>query len=73
MDSKIRAAIASILQDCWKPIRYLPVPWDGQLSCWVSDAQALEVRYTAFTFCKRQGDHRPALTCPLPVVFGEGG
>jgi hypothetical protein len=48
MDPKVRAAIASIPEDCWKPIRYPRAIFDDQLGCWVSDAQVAEMAYTAF-------------------------
>jgi hypothetical protein len=48
MDCKVRAAIASIPEDCWKPIRYPRAIFDDQLGCWVSDAQVAEMAYTAF-------------------------
>jgi Transposase DDE domain group 1 len=53
MDSKVTAAIAAISQDAWTPIRYPRAIWDDQLGCWVSDAQAAEVEYTAFTSAKK--------------------
>jgi hypothetical protein len=49
MDPKVCAAIAAIPEDCWTPIRYPRALFDDQLGCWVSDAQAAEVGYTAFT------------------------
>jgi hypothetical protein len=49
IDSRVRAAIASIPEDSWKPIRYPRALWDDQLGCWVSDAQVAEAEYTAFT------------------------
>jgi hypothetical protein len=49
MDCKVRAAIASIPQDAWKPIRYPRAIFDDQLGCWVSDAEVAETGYTAFT------------------------
>jgi hypothetical protein len=54
MDPKIRAAIAGIGEDTWRPIRYPRALWDDQLGCWVSDAQVAEVEYTAFTSRKHQ-------------------
>jgi hypothetical protein len=33
MDPKIRAAIASIGQDAWTPIKYPQALWDDQLGC----------------------------------------
>ena len=49
IDPKVRAAIASIPKDAWRPIRYPRAIWDDQLGGWVSDAQVAEVAYTAFT------------------------
>jgi hypothetical protein len=54
MNSHVKAAIASIAQDAWRPIRYPRAIWDDQLSCWVSDAQVTEVPYTAFTSKKNK-------------------
>jgi hypothetical protein len=48
MDAKVRAAIAAIPQDCRTPIRYPRAIFDDHLGCWVSNAQAAEVGYTAF-------------------------
>ena len=49
MDPKVAAAIATISQNAWRPIRYPRAIWDDQLRCWVSDAQVAEAEYTAFT------------------------
>jgi hypothetical protein len=54
MDPKVRAAIASIGEDAWTPIRYPCAIWDDQLGRWISDAQVAEVEYTAFTSKKGQ-------------------
>ena len=54
MNSHVKAAIASIAQDAWRPIQYPRAIWDDQLSCWVSDAQVAEVPYTAFTSKKNK-------------------
>jgi Transposase DDE domain group 1 len=54
IDPKVRAAIATIDQDAWTPIRYPRAVRDDQLRCWVSDAQVAEVEYTAFTSTKGQ-------------------
>ena len=48
-DPRVRAAIAAISEDAWVPIEYPRAVWDGQLGCWVSDAQVAETEYTAFT------------------------
>jgi hypothetical protein len=49
MNSSVRNAIAAIPEDAWTAIRYPQAVWDGQLDCWVSDAEVAETRYTAFT------------------------
>ena len=54
MNSHVKAAIASIAQDAWRPIQYPRAIWDDQLSCWVSDAHVAEVPYTAFTSKKNK-------------------
>ena len=54
MDPAVRAAIASIPEDAWTPIKYPRAIWDDQLRAWVSDAQIAEVPYTAFTSRKGQ-------------------
>ncbi len=54
MNSHVRAAIASISEDSWRPIKYPRAIWDDQLACWVSDAQVAEVEYTAFTSKKNK-------------------
>ena len=53
-DAAVKAAIASIPQDAWTPIKYPRAIWDGQLRAWVSDAEVAEVEYTAFTSKKGQ-------------------
>jgi len=53
-DPKVRAAIAAIGEDAWTAIRYPRAVWDDQLRCWISDAQAAEVEYTAFTSARGQ-------------------
>jgi len=54
MNSSIRAAIASIGEDAWTPIRYPRAIWDDQLQAWTSDAEVAEVKYTAFASKKGQ-------------------
>jgi hypothetical protein len=49
MNPHVRAAIAAIGEDAWRPIRYPRAIWDDQLRCWVSDAEVAETEYTAFT------------------------
>jgi hypothetical protein len=62
MNPHVKAAIAGISEDAWKPIKYPRAIWDDQLACWVSDAQVAEVSYTAFTSKKNK-----ALTARLIV------
>jgi hypothetical protein len=47
-NASIRAAIAAIPEDAWRPIRYPRAIWDDQLGAWISDAGIAETRYTAF-------------------------
>jgi hypothetical protein len=54
VNSSIRAAIASIGEDAWTPIRYPHAVWDDQLGCWISDAEVAETEYTAFAKKKGQ-------------------
>src|SRR5262252_9293119 len=49
MNPHVRAAIAAIPAGAWTPIHYPRAIWDDQLRAWVSDAEAAEVPYTAFT------------------------
>jgi hypothetical protein len=54
MNPHVRAAIASIGEGAWTPIKYPRAIWDDQLRCWVSDAEVAETEYTAFTSKKGQ-------------------
>ena len=54
MDPKVTAAIATIPEQAWTPIRYPQAIWDDQIRCWVSDAQVAETEYTTFTSKKGQ-------------------
>jgi hypothetical protein len=54
MNPHVRAAIATLGEDAWTPVRYPRAIWDDQLRCWVSDAQVAEIPYTAFTSRKGQ-------------------
>ncbi|MEO7377786.1 MAG: IS1380 family transposase [Nakamurella sp.] len=47
-DKAITAAISSIPDTGWTPIRYPRAIFDEQLQCWVSDAEVAEITYTAF-------------------------
>jgi hypothetical protein len=52
-NSSVRAAIAGIPEDAWTAVRYPQAVWDDQLECWISDAEAAETRYAAFTSKKK--------------------
>jgi hypothetical protein len=54
MGPKIRAAIAAIGQTEWTPITYPRAIWDEDQHRLISDAEAAEVRYTAFASKKGQ-------------------
>ena len=49
LNTSVRAAIATIGDDAWTPIRYPTAVWDDQGGGWVSDAEVAETSYTAFT------------------------
>src|SRR5208283_4303740 len=53
LDPAVRAAITSIGDDAWTPIRYPRAVWDDQLRRWVSDAEVAETPYTAFASKKK--------------------
>jgi hypothetical protein len=53
VNASVRAAIAAIGEDAWTATKYPRAIWDGQLQCWVSDAEVAEVPYTAFTSKKK--------------------
>ena len=62
------AAIASIEEDAWQAIKYPNAIWEADDTVpgggyWVSDAEAAEVRFTAFTG-RRKAEH---VTCRLIV------
>ncbi len=48
-DAAVVAAIASIPERAWTPIRYPEAIWDEAEQRWVSDAEVAETGYTAFT------------------------
>jgi Transposase DDE domain group 1 len=54
MDPKVKAAIAAIPENAWRPIRYPQAVWDEQERRLVSDAEVAEVPYTAFASKKGQ-------------------
>jgi hypothetical protein len=47
--TKIRAAIATIDEGSWTPIRYPNAIYDEQAGEWISDAEITEIEFTAFT------------------------
>ena len=49
MDKAVRAAIASIDEGSWRPIKYPEAIWDEDEQAWISDAEVAEIGYTAFT------------------------
>ena len=49
MNPKVKAAITSIEQDAWTPIKYPHAVFDELAGRWVSDAEIAEVAFTAFT------------------------
>ena len=51
---KVRAAIASIPEDSWKPVTYPRAVWDEDQARFISDAEVAEVPYTAFSSKKGQ-------------------
>jgi len=54
LDAAVKAAITSIPDDAWTPVKYPQAIWDDQLRAWVSDAEIAEVSYTAFASKKNQ-------------------
>jgi hypothetical protein len=48
-DTAVVAAISSIPEQAWTPIRYPEAIWDEAERRWVSDAEVAETGYTAFT------------------------
>jgi len=63
MNPQVTAAIASIPEDAWTPIRYPKAVFDEVEQRWISDAEVAEVPFTAFT-SRRKADH---VTCRLIV------
>ena len=59
----VDAAIASIPDGAWTPIRYPHAVWDEAEARWISDAEVAEVAFTAFT-SRRKAEH---VTCRLVV------
>jgi Transposase DDE domain group 1 len=48
----VRAAIASIPDDAWTPVRYPGAVQDPDTGEWISDAEVAEIAYTAFASTK---------------------
>ena len=63
MDPKVKAAISSIDDSAWTPIKYPEAVFDQEQQRWVSDAEVAEVDYVAFTG-RRKHQHVP---CRLVV------
>ena len=59
----VDAAIASIPDGAWTPIRYPQAIWEDDEARWISDAEVAEVAFTAFT-SRRKAEH---VTCRLVV------
>lgn len=49
MTKTVTAAIASITEDDWVPIKYPRAIWEEAEQRWISDAEVAEVPFTAFT------------------------
>ncbi len=56
MDKAVQAAITSIDEAHWTPIRYPNAVWEADEQRWISDAEVAEIDYTAFT-SRRKADH----------------
>jgi hypothetical protein len=67
LNASVKAAIAAIPATAWTPIAYPRALWDDQLRCWVSDAEAAEIKYTAFTAHPHRGRAPVPLTARLIV------
>lgn len=48
MNTSVQAAITTIEESAWTPIKYPNAIWDEAEERWVSDAEVAEVAYTAF-------------------------
>jgi hypothetical protein len=53
-DPKNRAAIASIPETAWTPVRYPGAVFDTDTGQWISNAEIAEVGYTAFESSRHQ-------------------
>ncbi|MDP9823649.1 hypothetical protein J2S59_003458 [Nocardioides massiliensis] len=63
MTKTVTAAIASITEDEWVPIKYPHAIWEEAEQRWISDAEVAEVPFTAFTG-RRKAEQ---VTCRLIV------
>jgi len=75
----IRAAIATIPETAWKPIKYRNAVWDADEGRWISEAEIAEIPYTAFTSKKAELHTRGRLIVrrvrrlnPATVPDGQG-
>jgi hypothetical protein len=50
----VRAAIATIPETAWTPIKYRNAVWDQDEGRWISEAEIAEIPYTAFTSKKTE-------------------
>jgi hypothetical protein len=65
MDPAVSAAIASIDEAAWTPIRNPKAVWDDDEQRWISDAEVAEVPFTAFTSpAQGRACHRPVDRAP---------
>ena len=53
LDKRVKAAIATIGDDAWRPIEYTDAVYDEPTSTWVSRAEVAEIPFTAFTSKKK--------------------
>src|SRR6266498_2360987 len=63
MNAQVTAAIASIPERAWTPIKYPNAVWDDDEQRWISDAEVAETTLTVFT-SRRKHEH---VTCRLVV------
>ncbi len=53
LDTRVKAAIATIADDAWTTIEYTDAVYDEHTSRWVSRAEVAEIEFTAFTSRKK--------------------
>jgi len=58
MTKTVTAAIGSIAEDAWQPIKYPHAIWEEAEQRWISDAEVAEIGFTAFTG-RRKAQHVP--------------